>query len=230
MAMMNQANDPNWGGSNGGPWHMGPGQEMPGLRQAAAFTRSAERNTLGLAGFITSLVALVFSLGLLSPVAMIISFFGLFKKPRGFALAGFVLGLVGSIGLLLLMLLGVFAIILGGLGIAAVAPHIERTVEQHQLAALVQSYHEQHRKLPLTLAELDAHAGTLTDSWDRPYRYFVEPAPEGQEPTRFVISSDGPDSMFDTPDDERLVVDIASGLAAEDAPTTSRRHRTDGPR
>jgi hypothetical protein len=52
-----------------------------------------QSNNLGLAGFIVSLVALLFKP--LWVVSLIISFIGLFKKPRGFAIAGFLISLFG---------------------------------------------------------------------------------------------------------------------------------------
>ena len=52
-----------------------------------------QTNNLGLAGFIVSLVAILFTP--LWVVSLIISFMGLFKKPRGFAIAGFLISLFG---------------------------------------------------------------------------------------------------------------------------------------
>src|SRR3954447_25698103 len=50
-------------------------------------------NGLGLAGSITSLVGIV-TCGVLSPVGLLLSLIGLLKSPRGFAVAGTVLGLI----------------------------------------------------------------------------------------------------------------------------------------
>ena len=54
-------------------------------------------NTLGLAGFITSVVGILFG-GLLCPVGLILSLVALGRPPRGFAVAGAVIGLLGSCG------------------------------------------------------------------------------------------------------------------------------------
>lgn len=56
-------------------------------------------NSLGTAGFIISLIGLVLSMGLLSPVGMFISFVAMFREPRGLAVAGFILGVIGSLWL-----------------------------------------------------------------------------------------------------------------------------------
>ena len=57
-------------------------------------------NGLGIAGFIVSVVG-VFTLGCLSPVGVLLSLIAAFRRPRGFASAGVVIGGFGvvSIGL-----------------------------------------------------------------------------------------------------------------------------------
>src|SRR4051794_22552278 len=52
-------------------------------------------NGLGIAAFIISLLAIP-TLGLLSPIALLLSMIALLRRPRGFAFAGFVLGLLGT--------------------------------------------------------------------------------------------------------------------------------------
>src|SRR5438105_4112972 len=52
-------------------------------------------NGLGIAGFIISLLAIP-TLGLLSPVALLLSLIALLRRPRGFAFAGFIIGLLGT--------------------------------------------------------------------------------------------------------------------------------------
>ncbi|PHS11415.1 MAG: hypothetical protein COA78_09840 [Blastopirellula sp.] len=55
-----------------------------------------ETNTMGLVGFIFSLVGFI-SCGLLSPIALLVSLIGLLKAPRGFAIAGSAISLLGTI-------------------------------------------------------------------------------------------------------------------------------------
>lgn len=74
-------------------------------------------NGLGIAGFILSLLALFLGwipvLGwILWGLGLLFSFIGLFKAPRGFAFAGFLLALVDLIAFLFLFsLLGLVALI-----------------------------------------------------------------------------------------------------------------------
>lgn len=76
-------------------------------------------NSLGTAGFICSLLGLIISCGILSPVGLVMSLIALKKQPRGLATAGVVLGIIGSLWLIAALVFGLFAVILGALGIAA---------------------------------------------------------------------------------------------------------------
>ena len=87
-------------------------------------------NGLGIAGFIVSLVGIVGSCGLLCPVGLLMSIIAMRREPRGFAIAGLIIGLLGS--LWIFIALG-FIILTGGvvaaavaLGIAAWTPPIPR--------------------------------------------------------------------------------------------------------
>ena len=54
-----------------------------------------QENVLGIIGFVLSLLPLTYGGGiLLWSIALILSFIALFKRPRGFAIAGFVISLV----------------------------------------------------------------------------------------------------------------------------------------
>ena len=52
---------------------------------------------MGVAGFVVSLVGFT-SLGLLSPIGLILSIIGMRREPKGLAIAGLVVGIVGTIG------------------------------------------------------------------------------------------------------------------------------------
>lgn len=73
---------------------------------------------MGIAGFVLSLLGLV-SCGLLSPIGLILSWIGMYREPKGLAIAGFVMGLIGSFWLFVALAFGLFAVVLGLLGIAA---------------------------------------------------------------------------------------------------------------
>jgi len=60
------------------------------------FTFHEGSNSLGLAALIVSLVA-TFSSGLLGPIGLILSAFGMRRRPRGLAVAGVLIGLAGSL-------------------------------------------------------------------------------------------------------------------------------------
>jgi hypothetical protein len=66
----------------------------PPLQPATPRVRS--ENGFGVAGFIISVLAII-TCGLLSPIGLLVSLFGLFRRPRGFAIAGTVLGLLGTV-------------------------------------------------------------------------------------------------------------------------------------
>lgn len=161
--------------------------------------RPVASNGLGLAGFIVSLAALVFSAGLLSPIGLVLSFFGMFKRPRGFAIAGFIIGLIGSGWLIAVMLIGVAAVAAVGVGAVVAAPHIEVAAEQQRLVARLEAYMadpEGNQRPPFALSQLGLGDDAITDPWDKPYRYLIS-----ADGAKITIQSDGPDGIYDTDDD-----------------------------
>lgn len=64
---------------------------------------SAEKNGLGTAGFVLSLIALFFG-WIIWILGLIFSFIGVFKRPRGLAIAGLIISVVD-----LILILFVFA-------------------------------------------------------------------------------------------------------------------------
>jgi hypothetical protein len=56
------------------------------------------RNTLGVVGFVFSLLGVV-TCGVLGPVGLLLSLLGLFRRPRGFALAGTIISLLATLWL-----------------------------------------------------------------------------------------------------------------------------------
>jgi len=74
----------------------------------------SNKNGVGIAGFVLALIAIFLGwvpvLGwIIWVLGLILSFVGVFKKPRGMAIAGLVISLIGII-----LLLTVFGAILGG--------------------------------------------------------------------------------------------------------------------
>lgn len=168
----------------------------------------ARTNGLGIAGFVISLVGLC-SGGMLSPIGLILSAVAVAWPPRGFAIAGIVLGAIGSCGIILAILVipaalaAVFAAAgLGALAMAMVSvvggPELHAQIEMGLITNQVESHRDKHAgTLPATLGELDpGYRGMHLDPWSRAYRYIVS-----DDGKTFTISSDGPDGQAGTADD-----------------------------
>lgn len=183
-----------------------------------------QTNGLGIAGFVISLVGLCASGGLLSPVGLIISLVALNRQPRGFAVAGVVLGALGSCGLILgivalVSATAVVGVVLAGLGLAGLAaviagmsgPEIEGQIEMAVLTANLEKTYDKANAYPATLAEgtsgLDANSGLFIDHWERPYIY--QQAPDGQS---FRLYSLGEDGIAATRDDieSKAAIEVSS--------------------
>ncbi len=156
-------------------------------------SRPAPSNGLGIAGFIVSLVGLVLCLGLISPIGLLLSFIALFKRPRGFAIAGFIIGLIGSAWIILAgvvifsMGAGVIALGASGFAIAGDVMKINEAIRLH---------HSSNGVLPADLSVLQLDQETLTDPWGTYYRLEVDP--DGRH---YTISTAGRDMVWDTNDD-----------------------------
>ena len=80
--------------------------ETPKNHGQTIFSQQQE-NVLGIIGFVLSLIPLTYGGGiLLWSIALLLSFIALFKRPRGFAIAGFVISLV-CLAFYLLALFGI---------------------------------------------------------------------------------------------------------------------------
>ena len=80
--------------------------ETPKNHGQTIFSQQQE-NVLGIIGFVLSIIPLTYGGGiLLWSIALILSFIALFKRPRGFAIAGFVISLV-CLAFYLLALFGI---------------------------------------------------------------------------------------------------------------------------
>lgn len=160
----------------------------------------AAANGLGVASFICSLVGLV-SCGLLSPIGLLLSIPALFIRPRGFAIAGLVLGLIGSFWLLVAvifssMIFGFLAIAMAAIG----AEGLEAGVEMAKIATRVNAVERKTHALPADLASVPGiRKEALVDPWGNPYRYVV-----GADGKSFTITCDGADGKPETADDIRL--------------------------
>lgn len=189
-------------------------------RNTADFSVAAaqmQSNGMGLAGFIVSLVGLFASCGLISPVGLVMSLVGLRREPRGLAIAGVVIGLIGSIWLFIALAFGLFAAILAAIGIGAAATavnsmaDIERT--ERTLASVRQAVveYEADAGKPAYAVELLEPTfltrSDMYDSWGRALEFSL--TPENQ----YLVRSLGPDGAANTEDD----VTIKFGSSLPDA-------------
>jgi hypothetical protein len=161
-------------------------------------------NALGLAGFITSLVGVVLTGGFLCPVGLVLSLIALRREPRGFAIAGVVIGLLGScggclalvIGLPLLagavVMLGAFGFVVGG-GL----PALHTIDHMLQVRAAIESFEKTNGRLPASLSEITMPRDMLEDGWGTPLQYST--SIKGQRAT-WSLQSAGPDRQLDADD------------------------------
>jgi hypothetical protein len=158
---------------------------------------SPSENGLGIAGFILSLIGLV-SCGLLSPLGLVFSFAGMFRRPRGLAIAGLVLGLVGCLWVVIVVVvIGLAAIV--SCASVAVPAHFRAQDVMTQAAmtaavARIEEFRLEHNALPNEDEGQDLIAGSR-DAWGRDLRY------ERYSPEDYDVRSAGGDGRFDTPDD-----------------------------
>jgi len=173
-----------------------------------------ERNGLGVFGFFVALIGFVIPTGLIALLGLLISLVALGKPPRGFAMMGVLIGLLGSAIWLIIdiaaILVGVVAVLGVGaftaVGFMLTQPEVvEVTGDMINSAIAVEHHHETEGELPDSLDNLGLSAAALADPWGTPYRYeLVErEQPEGNSDHRpnFEITSAGPDAAFGTDDD-----------------------------
>lgn len=147
-------------------------EPMPGEKRS---------NPLGLVGFILSITCI------LAPLGFLLSLIALLKKPRGFAIAGVILGLILSVVPLVL--------ITGVIAAASFATQFEQL--PRDLSAVrsgVSSYQSANNALPATLA--DFGNPVTDDPWGNAYAYRV--TGDGEN---WVLTSAGVDGTMNTPDD-----------------------------
>ncbi len=137
--------------------------------------RPTGTNVLGVVGFILSFC--------LSPIGLVISLIALAKQPRGFAIAGVIIGLLGS---------GVW--VCGGIGYSAFkkaglmsAIEMTQDFEKIQPAANAST---------TDITSLGLASDVSTDPWGTPYR--IGP---NESASSFKLTSNGPDKLPDTADD-----------------------------
>lgn len=161
-------------------------------------------NNLGIAGFICSVLGTFFTCGLLAPVGLILSLFALKREPKGFAIAGAIIGAVGSCGIILgvVFFFSAIAALLVALGLGSVAiaiggAKIEAQVEMAEIAKEIKIYKDRTGQLPAALELLPIVDSTaLTDAWGNKYIYKLS-----DDGTAYELHSIGADKLDGTADD-----------------------------
>jgi len=147
-------------------------------------------NGLGIAAFIISLLGIP-TLGLLSPVALLLSLIALLRRPRGFAFAGFVLGLLGTAFIAAIITIfgwGILKIVQFGKPMIVTDAAIENA---HKKIDVFQATHA--HQFPDALTG-NALISSDPDGWNRPLHYI----PKG---FGYEIRSNGEDGVPGTEDD-----------------------------
>jgi hypothetical protein len=155
----------------------------PGGPQDPFAAPQKKSNPLGLAGFILSLTCI------LSPIGFLLSLVGLTKEPRGFAIAGAIIGLVLSIVL--------------GAGVARALwvfnqPQIQWQNEVLNDYIRMQAAIDDNGSTPDSLTPLNVPSEVTTDPWGNAYVYETTDAGD------WSLTTYGPDGQPDTTDDLTL--------------------------
>lgn len=112
---------------------------------------AVESNSLGLAAFILSIVGL-FTAGTLSLVGLILGIVALRREPKGFAIAGIIIGLIGLLGGCIFLSIMMGLIGAGALGIGLLSMfsvQIDKgTTELDRASQTIIEWHTTHSGLP----------------------------------------------------------------------------------
>ncbi len=161
-------------------------------------------NGLGVAGFVVSLVGFILC-PFVAVVGMVMSFIAMFREPRGFAIAGFVIGLLGSFILLLLVVVfGAVLLVFGAAISLGGFKGLEAAAEMIDIGEAIVEHHRATGSYPASLDTLQSlSADQTTDPWGQQYLY--ELSADGKS---FELKSAGTDSTPGTPDDIPLDQDF----------------------
>jgi hypothetical protein len=182
---------------------------------------AAQENTLGLVGFVLSLLGLFMCVA--APIGLILSLVGLRQEPKTLAVAGTVVG-----GIMTLFY-GILALLYGAMILTMIAACIGLLVAAQPVAQTHFSLNEARQQIENLKwpdgtypgeAEGNGILAGKTDYWKTPLRY----EPQGKS---FIIRSAGPDKQFNTRDDV-TVDDFGSSLNLPETPRESGRAQEKG--
>lgn len=153
-------------------------------------------NGLGIAGFIVSLTGMVVCLGLISPVGLLLSLIALFKEPRGFAIAGCIIGVLGTVlGALSVM------VVTGAIGAGIFAGALFGNFQTSMTIDVASNDIDNHFMNNNDTLPDEATGNTMIsnylDEWGNTLKYELT----ANSTTDYTITSAGPDGTFATMDD-----------------------------
>ena len=160
----------------------------------AGTTPPVGANGLGIAGFVTSLVGFLtcFCSVVLCPIGLVLSLFGLRHPKKGLAIAGVVIGAIGT-------LVAIVGVVLNLLGSLPVLTALNNTVTNMQLVSELENA-AQRQQTPLTEADVRRVIDGNDDFRGQPLN--VTP---GDDETLYALP--GSDGRFETDDDFRFSID-----------------------
>ncbi len=150
-----------------------------------------QENGFGLAGFIVSIAAIVLC-GIPSMIGVVLSLIGLRKRPKGFAVAGLIIGIVGLLELLLAGFLTYSAYQVGK-SASSFVQNLTVMIELQREAGIVGGKWTELDRIP-TQAEGDELLKGKRDLAGNPFVYETD----GDS---FSIRTAGPDGTLQTEDD-----------------------------
>jgi len=168
----------------------GPGPGYGGYKPAPS-------NGLGMTGFIISLVGAVVTAGLLCPVGLLFSLIGLRQQPRGFAIAGTIIGLVGSIMGVAFILMLVNAINTGFSMFSMFGPQMTTSSTMWSATTDIENHYYNNANTLPDESTGNAIVNSYVDAWNTPIKY--KPTPNST--TDYELVSAGPDQQFGNADD-----------------------------
>ena len=160
-------------------------------------------NGLGVAGIMNKNLGFLGTCGLLSPIGLILSLIALRKQPRGLAIAGVIIGAVGSLWFLVALLIFGFMVMgllaIAGAGVAMTLPNIQTAGNMLEMRSEINEYHSTLGKLPESVDAITTIKPDLKlDAWNHPIRYEITGS------TTYELRSAGPDGAWNTADDIKL--------------------------
>jgi hypothetical protein len=169
---------------------------------------ASQTNALAVAGLTCSVIGLILNVlaglgAVLCVIGLLMCLVALGRPPRGMAIAGVVVGLLGTcLGAVFLVFVSGAAAVGLGLVLAVALSDMDRfeiTADMIATAIELQQYQQVEHGLPESLDELSLPASALLDPWGNAYQYTVIRKEPG-----FELVSAGPDGEFDTADDVAL--------------------------